>query len=334
MKTANQLVINLFPLKAENGMFYYGMDYIKALQNPDSVICRKGMEKVIQDAFPESRVLSGGLLSSYLRLYRSAIRGSFIYCPTPHPLPFIRRQFAVLHDLYPFMHGRLHGLKARLFKLALKSSKFMVGYINRSECQPYLNELGLQPDRLLFVPNLIEWPQHPSDSPNLTAEAQIIVGLLGTDSPKKRYKEFFREVIRLGLMDKLRFRIFGFRSSYIDEVLEQFPEIQITLVNSSKSSMQDFINSVHVLVSLSSEEGFGRPLALAVLLGTPVFMPKCQLAEEFYAGFATQFEAMDRLALLLASGQIKSESLRPPREFYDSLNISFRDAIGVLSHQI
>jgi hypothetical protein len=334
MKTPNGLVINLFPLKAENGMFYYGLDYIKALGSPDSVICRRGMAKAVQDAFPDTRVLSGGLLSSCLRLYRSAIRGAFIYCPTPHPLPFIRRQFVVLHDLYPFLHGHLHRLKAPLLQIALKSSKFMVGYINRSECLPYLNRLGLQPNRLLFVPNLIEWPQRPSESPISSAKGQTVVGLLGTDSPKKRYEELFREVIRLGLQEKLRFRVFGFRSSYIDGILEQFPTIQLALVNSSKHSMQDFIASVHALVSLSPEEGFGRPLALAVLLGMPVFMPKCPLAEEFYSGFATQFEAMDRLALLLASGRIKTESPHSPRKFYDSLKIPFRDAVGVLGLQI
>src|SRR5262245_12484177 len=140
---------NLWMLKAPNGMFWYALDYLRRLPGPIQVIVRPSLAEVVhQELNAQSvRVRSGGMAAFAAALSAAVARGWFIYTPTPHPLPFFKRQVVTFHDAYPFAgeHGKL---KQALFRWGVLSGGCRVAHINKGSAARFLAELRI-PRQLL-----------------------------------------------------------------------------------------------------------------------------------------------------------------------------------------
>ena len=137
------IVGNLFHIKSTNGLFFYGLDYLRGnLDLATIVLVRPEMENRVRKALPSVEVIACSGWRYRIEVVRARLRGDLLYTPTSHPLPFINRQWIVLHDAYPFEVGPRSRLKRLLLKWSLAMSRCRVAYINRSEAQPFVANLG------------------------------------------------------------------------------------------------------------------------------------------------------------------------------------------------
>lgn len=256
------------------------------------------MSAEIRKIFPEVTVICCSPSRYIKETFKASWRGDLLFTPTSHPLPGIDRQWIVLHDAYPFEHGPTSELKRRLLKWSLALSRCRVGYINRSDAKPFVSSLGVPPERQVFAPN--RFPQATHRIASLAAtNGKTVVGLLGTDSAKKNYDRLFTAVQRAGLATRLGFRIYGHDTTYFRQVCARHPRLQIDLARSDDESLDDFINCVHVLASAAEQEGFGRPIAVALLAGLPVELLDRPVFREFFTGGARFHADIDALAAAL-----------------------------------
>lgn len=280
------ITANFFHIKSTNGLFFYGLDYLRDnLDLVRMVLVRPALESRIREALPGVDVVACSA-GRYLReAMRASWRGDLLYTPTSHPLPGIDRQWIVLHDAYPFEVGPMSRLKRLLLRWSLSLSRCKVGYINRSDAQPFVAGLGVPSQRMVFAPN--RFPEPERREPRIGSSAGLTaVGLLGTDSPKKNYDRLFSAVRQAGVAPRLAFLVYGHRTPYFTEIQTQFPELQIELVKSDEVGLRDFMNRVDVLASAAEQEGFGRPIASALLAGLAVELLDRPVFREFFSGGA------------------------------------------------
>ena len=280
------IVANFFNIKSSNGLFFYGLDYVR--ENLDlvrKVLVRPSLERRTKEVLPSIEVVA----CSANRFLREAMlaswRSDLLFTPTSHPLPGINHQWIILHDAYPFEVGPMATLKRRLLQLSLSLSRCKVGYINRSYAQPFVAKLGVPTERMVFAPNRFPEPARRV-SPLASRVGTTTVGLLGTDSAKKNYDQLFSAVRLANLSGRLAFRVLGHENAYFNNLRVQFPEFQIELVRSDDASIDNFMSSVDVLVSAAEQEGFGRPIASALLAGLPVELLDRPVFREFFNGGA------------------------------------------------
>lgn len=289
------IVGNLFHIKSTNGLFFYGLDYLRGnLDLLRIVLVRPELEHRVRKALPSLEVIACSGWRYLIEVVRARLCGDLLYTPTSHPLPFINRQWIVLHDAYPFEVGPRSRLKRLLLKWSLAMSRCRVAYINRSEAQPFVANLGVAAQRMVFAPNLFPEPARrvsPVSSPN----GITTVGLLGTDSAKKNYDRFFSGVRATELSSRLAFRVYGHDTAYFRDIRGQFPDIQIELVRSDDESIDAFMSGVDVLASASEQEGFGRPFAAALLAGLSVELLDRPVFREFFTGGACFHPDIDAL---------------------------------------
>jgi hypothetical protein len=280
------IIINFFFMRETNGLFHYGLDY--ARDNLDlvrKVLVRSELSHQVKDAFPSIEVITCSNTRFLFEMIYARLSSDLLYTPTSHPLPFIDRQWIVLHDPYPFEVGSKSRLKRYLLKWSLAMSRCRIAYINRSEAQPFISSLGVAEQRMVFAPNRFPEPARLI-SPISSPTGMTTVGLLGTDSAKKNYDRLLSVVRAAGLLSRLMFRVYGHNTSYFRDIRGRFPDIQIELVRSDDQSIDEFMSGVDVLTSASEQEGFGRPLALALLAGLPVELLDCPVFREFFTGGA------------------------------------------------
>jgi len=281
------IAANFYHIKSTNGLYFYGLDYLR--ENLDLVrlvLVRRSLEAKIREALPCVHVIACSA-SRYLReVARASLRGDLLYTPTSHPLPGINRQWIVLHDAYPFEIGPMARLKRLLLQTSLSLSRCKVGYINRSDAKSFVETLGVAPDRMIFAPNRFPEPARRLVSTTAAVEGVTIVGLLGTDSAKKNYDRLFAAVRRAGLSKLLAFRVYGHETTYFSNICAQFAELKIELVRSDGERLNDFMSRVDVLASASAQEGFGRPIAAALLAGMRVELLDRPVFREFFSGGA------------------------------------------------
>jgi glycosyltransferase involved in cell wall biosynthesis len=290
------ITANFFHIKSTNGLFFYGLDYLR--ENIDLVrvvLIRPELEQRMRSAFPGLTVIACSGARFMLEAFRAHRRGDLLFTPTSHPLPGIDRQWIVLHDAYPFEHGPRSSVKRRLLQWSLALSRCRVGHINRSDAQPFVAGLGVPPERQIFAPNRFPEPSGRINS-QPPRDGQTIVGLLGTDSAKKNYDRLFTSVRRAGLVARLGFRVYGHDTAYFRRVCALYPELRIELARSDDESLDDFMRRVHVLASASEQEGFGRPIAVALLAGLPVELLDRPVFREFFSGGARFHADTDALA--------------------------------------
>lgn len=281
------IVANFYFIKSTNGLFYYGADYL--LDQVDitrEILVRPSIAEAASRMFPGFTIVSCENTLAFLRRVSLAIKyADVLYTPTSHPLPFLDRQWIVLHDAYPFEVGPKSRLKRFLLKWSLAMSRCRVAYINQSEALPFVASLGVTPQRMVFAPNRFPEPTRRVSPVSLPNEVTI-VGLLGTDSAKKNYDRLFSVVRTTELSSRLVFRVYGHDTAYFRDIRGMFPDIRIELVRSDDASIDEFMNGVDLFASVSEQEGFGRPLASALLAGLAVELLDRPVFREFFTGGA------------------------------------------------
>lgn len=284
------ITANFFHIKSTNGLFFYGLDYLRDhLDLIRMVLVRPTLERPVQELLPGVEVVACTTGRYLKEAIKASWCGDLLYTPTSHPLPGIDRQWIVLHDAYPFKVGPRSALKLRLLRWSLSLSRCRVGYINRSDARPFVASLGVPAQRMVFAPNRFPVPARREVRP-ASPDGVTVIGLLGSDSAKKNYERLFEAVRRAGQAQRLSFRIYGHDTAYFRDTRALFPELRIELARSDDESLDAFLNHVDVLASAAEQEGFGRPIASALLAGMSVHLLDRPVFREFFAGGA-QFHA-------------------------------------------
>lgn len=310
------VVANLFHIKSTNGLFYYGLDYIRSGGDAVTrILVRGSTYNSAAQAFPNSKVVVCTNATIAFEIYRAALLGNTVFTPTPHPMPFISRQWIVIHDAYPFCVGRLSLLKKALLKLSLWTSLSRVAYINESETFPFVCSLGVSADRCRFAPNKFPPESGPLDKRGRISGNKIHIALVGTDSPKKNYESLLERVQSAGAVKLFIFHVYGHDSDYYRRLCAQFPGVDLKLFASDSFSLREFFSGVDILVSVAIQEGFGRPIASALLHGIPCFLLTRPVFEEFFNPGATFFKdeisLVDKLIYCHSAGAPRT-SYHPP----------------------
>jgi len=302
------IVANFYNIKATNGLFFYGLDYLRdSCDLLRIILVRPELKRRVSEELPGVSIIECSVWRYLIEILRARLRGDLLYTPTSHPLPFISRQWIVLHDSYPFEVGSKAKLKRILLKWSLAMSRCRVAYINRSEAKPFVACLGVDARRMIFAPN--RFPDASQRISHSTSQNGIVsVGLLGTDSAKKNYDRLFGAVRSASLSSRLVFRVYGHNSAYFREIQSTFPDIQIELVRSDEQSIDAFMNGVDIIVSASEQEGFGRPIASALLSGLPVELLDRPVFREFFNGGARFHPDINDLVQSLSRLNVNSMS--------------------------
>jgi glycosyltransferase involved in cell wall biosynthesis len=289
------LIANFFHIKATNGLFYYGLDYLYALRHkPSRILARPALTAILRDQFPGIPVVSC-TGPRYLIEVSKAIRcKETIFTPSSHPLPFLSRQVVVLHDTFPFL-GCSGRIKRFLFVLSARSSRCRLAYVNCSGGLAFYRSCGFDQERLVFAPNFISDQIARVERNQKTCDGRLIVGLFGTDSPKKNYDSLFAAVRDLGNSRSFTFRVFGHSTEYLRSVRGRFPEIDVHLEPSDQTSIFSFLAQVDVLISVAENEGFGRPIASALKAGVPCYLLESPAFLEFFSSGAHFFKDIHSL---------------------------------------
>jgi glycosyltransferase involved in cell wall biosynthesis len=308
------IVGNFYHIKSTNGLFFYGLDYLREnLSLVRKVLVRPVLEGRIRSALPGIEIVACSASRFLREATLSSWRGDLLFTPTSHPLPGINRQWIVLHDAYPFEVGSMSTLKRLLLRWSLSLSRCQVGYINRSDAKPFVAKLGVPNERMVFAPNRFPEPLRRISQVSSSVET-MTVGLLGTDSAKKNYDQLFSAVRRADLSSRLAFRVYGHETTYFRDIYGQFPDLRIELAKSDDESLDEFMSRVDVLVSAAEQEGFGRPIASALLAGLPVELLDRPVFREFFSGGARFHANIDMLvqSLLSRSDEFTHTSYAPP----------------------
>ncbi len=311
------IIANFYNIKSTNGIFFYGLDYIFEFKDDVRfIIVRGDLNKIAVTHLNGFKVISGNPFKIWFLIVKFTLKGDFIYTPSPHPLPFLARQLIVLHDAYPFSSGAMALFKKILLKISLISSRCKVGYINNSDSLAFLLKILNKRDRFMFCPN-----KFPSISSNLfenksvLLKSKLLVGLMGTDSLKKNYHLLFNAVMLIGCQSQLHFYIYGHESLYLIDLMEKYPSIQITLFKSDDYDLDDFLGMINVVASVASQEGFGRPIAAAMVNNIPCYLKATSVFREFFPGalfFDQELELVRALQVCATDGLPPSSFFMPP----------------------
>lgn len=312
------VIINLFNLKNTNGMYYYALDYIRRNRaDVAEILARPALAKAVRQHFPDLTVVECGGAKFGAAVLVGWMKGDFFYAPTSHPLPLISRQLIVVHDPYPFL-GPLGRFKKLLLRLSLGSSRCLVGYINRSDAKDFVTGLGVGEARQVFAPNCFPPALNVSRDENDGGPPRLRIGLFGTDSPKKNYESLFEEALASGHAELLEFRMYGHQTAYFSELALRFGGVHYELVESDSSGLAEFLNSVDVVVSVAPNEGFGRPIAAALMSGVPCLLLETRVFREFFDGAAefkpTVGEIVSRLAAVQRGAEMKPVRFAVPAD--------------------
>lgn len=289
------IVINLWFIKHSNGLFHYGLDYAEALgEAVDAIWVRdEALAAAVRRRLPRVRVRSLSPRALGTALIGVAVRRALLFTPSSHPVAFVRRQVVVVHDSFPFV-GRVGRVKAALFRTALAVSGATAGYINHADAEAFLGRCGVPAARRRFLPNRIGIAT-PRAVPRAAGSRDIVIGLFGSDSPKKNYDELFAAAIALPSARPYVWRIFGHANEYTDRLRREYPALAIEVIQSDRMTMEAFVADLDAAVSVAEGEGFARPVALSLMCGVPTLLLDTPVFREFYAGSAELFGTVPAL---------------------------------------
>lgn len=292
----NKIYFNFWHLKAKNGMFYFLADYADALSSEFDCIflVRKG--RFNKSDFPKfSDVLELGVIKYFIFCFVAILQRPNIFSASIHAIPFVKSQVVTLHDSFPFQTP----IKQAILFLMLKASRSKIGTINETVNVEFLTSLRLKHDFIL--PNILPSISRKFKKSDTFAREDILrIGLCGTDS-KKNYGELFDEIdnfIECGgaSVQKLSVFVFGANTPYLSRVLEQDRNFEFEFIDSQKKSLVAFLeDDIDILISVATNEGFCRPIALAVLLQKPIILINDPVFKEFYHENAVFFESIPEL---------------------------------------
>ena len=283
-----KLFVNLFFLKDRNGMFFYAKDYLEKMEEEFIFIVRKDSDLAIKLKNYSKSVIEKKSFISLLIFFLKK-ENYFIFCPTPHPLPFINSQLIIFHDNYPFK-GFVGLVKKFLLGASLLSSSTILGYINLSRGKEFCESLScLTKNNSIYMPNKI-----PINSIKEKAvEFPNSIGLFGTSSIKKNYVTFFEEIFKSARNFKLY--IYGVKNNSFEKLEKKFKNLDINFINQEDMDLDFFINSCEIIVSASRGEGFARPIAASILMKKKCFLIEDDIFREFYDGLAIFSDSIDGL---------------------------------------
>jgi hypothetical protein len=327
------MLINLAFIKATNGLFYFALDYIAALDDAISAILVRTDEQaaVLRERAPEREVRIVTPWQAALLVCAAGRRGEMTFTPSSHPIPACARQMVVVHDTFPF-EGRKGAVKAVLFLLTVRIARAHVGYINRSDAKAFLVRGGVPAARLHSAPNHMILSDRGARA-ILTLSDQVSVGLLGTDSPKKNYHALFAALAGSPAAHRLRLVLYGQPNTYADTLIERFPSLAITICDSRTRDLNAFVRSVDLLASAATQEGFSRPIAAALADGVPCWIVDAPVFREFYEGAARFYGSIGELAASLLALTPGTSIERPDYQLPPSLHDDFRTCVGWLRKQ-
>lgn len=293
------MLVNLWMLKSKNGMYWYARDYVERVGEPCTFLVRKGEKQGIAEDLSQSGfdVIEAGLFGFLHLAIRAMLHRTFVYTPTPHPIPFLRDQLIVLHDDYPFQ-GPLGRLKRALFWFGTLTSACEIAYISRRVCLPFLSQLSVRKDRTLFAPNIPPIARARVQRPRQQGIVRLAV--VGTDSRKKRYELLLAQ----GLPKNVRLFVYGEQNAYIEELQARFGTDSFVLVSPDAESFLSFIAAADAIVSVAQDEGFGRPLAVAITMGVPCHLLESPAFLEFFKGSAFLYPTLNTLLAGVVRGDL------------------------------
>lgn len=309
------IVANLYYINSTNGLFYYGVDYLKEKKDLiRKVLVKPGLSSAVSHALRDQKILPCTPGRMIYEVIKSGTRGDVVYTPTPHPLPYVSNQWIVVHDSYPFTIGYKGRIKRWMLQWSLSTSRCRVAYINESEALPFVAALGIGADRRLLAPNKFPSASGPFPRVVRSPGERLIVGLVGTDSPKKNYERLFAEIMLTGLENLFCFCVYGHNSLYLAQVCSGYPHINMQLIESDNNSLTDFFSQIHLLVSVADQEGFGRPIAGALLTGLPCLLLARPVFKEFFEPGALFFENEEKMVQTLIT--YAKDHISPPSLSY------------------
>ena len=311
------MICNLWHVKRTNGLFYYAICYIEAVKRPITVYVRTDLFKPARAAIDKRHDVRPATPGEMARVVFAA---------------FLRK--VVVHDDFPFL-GKYGLLRRTLFCLGAHSSVCHVGHINKSTALQVLDVCKLASPKFQYMPNE---PPNLSIANDLRARRDteehltpgeifrpLTIALFGSDSPKKHYEELFRALRSIGYNRQLSFLVYGHPTIYFASIQAMFPDFQITLVSSSSTTLEQFLNTVDLVVSVAEHEGFGRPIALALAAGIPCFLLTCTVFSEFFGKSATLFATLPNI--VNAINTFPRNDLHLPVFYeYADLSASFENA--------
>ena len=319
------MICNLWHIKQTNGLYYYALDYLRAIKPSVPVLVRPALLEATRWALPSHEVRAVGACRLVARLIEAALRGRWVFTPTSHPFPLLKRQLIVIHDDYPFL-GQRGALKKKVFLTLLAMSKCHVGHINHSTALRAIPDL-VPGSRRWYTPNLGPLDQDINALRSLRLawfaagggnDEKLRVALFGTDSRKKRYELLFEAVRSAGIAERISFAVYGHPTPYLNELTAAFPELYIALAHSSTTPMDTFLAEADSVVSVAEHEGFGRPVALALTAGIQCFLLRSPVFEEFFASSISLHASVEALVRALATFERSRTKPRAP-----DLGISF-----------
>ena len=293
-------LVNLFFLKGMNGMFFYCLDYIA--DQEVVIILRKGNNLKFP---PNNKKYTFVEVSSFLELVWFVFTRKYelLYCPTPHPIPFAAKQVITLHDVFPFI-GFKGTVKYLLLLIGAVSSRAKIVLINKSLARKIFTRLI--PLKIIYGPNSIKLRKEVLE----VRKKDFKIGLIGTDSSKKNYEKLFK-VLPVDIIKK--FAIYGNITDYSHQIIARFGVHGLTHIQTEECSLENFINNCEGIVSVATGEGFGRPIALSILLGKPVFLINDPIFKEFFDGSSRFYNTIELLSehisYLIESGKISSMTI-------------------------
>ncbi len=330
------VIVNLWFIRHSNGLFHYGLDYAEALGDAVGAIWVRdeALAAAVRKRLPQACVRQLTSRALFLALGRVATSSTLLFTPSSHPIAFVRRQVVIVHDSYPFT-GRVGRVKLALFRTALAVSGATAGYINHADALAFLRQCGLPAGRTRFLPNRIgiTGPRSKASSgQNAAGSDTTVIGLFGSDSPKKNYDALFAAALSAQPATRqVVWRIFGHANAYTERLQRDYPTLAIEVIESDRMTMEAFVDDLDVAVSIAAGEGFARPVALSLMRGVPTLLLNTPVFREFYADSAALFDTPE--ALVAAIPASLDDGLQPRFARADALRMDFANAVAWLRQQ-
>ena len=201
---------------------------------PATLLIKKGLE-IEKKNFPNKVFVEFDNFFSLLTfLYKNKYR--VLFTPTPHPIPFLKKQFITLHDFYPFL-GLVGFAKYLFFIFGRFTSKSKILVINK-----YVEKsvwLYLARNHIIFAPNLID----VSIKPTKLSCANYSIGLIGTDSKKKIINLFYRVYQKASIK---HVALYGNNSLYAEQLVSCYGSLGLKYVDSKMYLLTRLLSSVTV----------------------------------------------------------------------------------------